>query len=130
MISKHGFLQMIALALHIACHSLTLSLRLSHTKFLSYEAVLNHLVYIFFFRKWALVVEVHIPHLLTDIGLVNVLRVVANEAVVSKVLANKIAVDSIGVRGGGPLLMATWLDLIFTEKNALAMYLLEGDVRR
>ena len=105
-------------------------MRLPHSEFLSDEAVLDHLVNVFLFSEWALIVEIHIPHLLTDIRLMDILWVVTDEAVVDKALSNEATVDSIGVRCGGSLLVAAWLNLILAEKNTLAMYLLEGNVCR
>ena len=83
--------------LRSARDSLTLSLGLSHSKFLRNETVLDHLVDILFFGKRTLVLEVHIAHLLTDVGLVHALRVMSNEPVVDQALTYEVAIYTIGV---------------------------------
>ena len=85
------------LTLRVARDTLTLSLRLSHTKFLRNEAVFNHLVDIFFFCERSLVLKVHIAHLLTNVGLMYALWVMTNEAVVGQTLPNESTIDAVSV---------------------------------
>ena len=127
-VSEDGLLH--TLPLRRARDALALSLRLSHAKFLRNEAVFDHLVDVLFLGKWALVLEVHVAHLLTDVGLVDALRVMPDEAMIDQTLPNEVPIDAIGVRGSRSLLVTSRLDLVFAEENAFAMDLLEGNVRR
>ena len=127
-VSEDRFLH--TLPLRRACDALALSLRLSHAKLLRNEAVFDHLIDILFLGKWALVLEIHVAHLLTDVGLVHALRVMSDEAMTDQALPNEVPIDAIGVRGSSSLLVTSRLDLILAEENAFAMNLLEGNVRR
>ena len=94
-VSEDGLLH--TLPLRRACDALALSLRLSHTEFLRNEAVFDHLVDVLFLGKWPLVLEVHVAHLLTDVGLVHALRVMPDEAVIGQTLPNEVPIDAVGV---------------------------------
>ena len=72
-------------------------LRLPHSELFRDEAVLDHLVNVFFLSERTLVVEVHVAHLLTDVGLVHALRVVSNKSVIHKTLPYEAAIYSIRV---------------------------------
>ena len=127
-ISEHGFRE--AFTLRSARHTLALSLWLSHTELLRNEAVLNHLVDVFFLREGSLIIEVHVAHLLAYVRLVYALWVMTNEAMIDQALSNKVAIDAISVRGRSSLLMTTWFDLIFAQKYTLAVDLLKCYIRR
>ena len=92
--------------------ALTLTLRLSYSKLLGYEAVFDDLVNVFFLCKWAFVVKVNITHLLADIGLMNTLGMMPREALIDETLADKAPIYTI-VRSRCPLLMASRFELVF-----------------
>ena len=92
--------------------TLALSLRLPHTKFLRNEAVFDDLVDVFFFGKWSLVLEVHVAHLLTNVGLVHTLWVMPDEAMIDQTLPNEGPIDAVSVRSSCSLLVPSRLDLI------------------
>ena len=110
--------------------TLTLALGLSHTEFLGNKAVFDDLINVLFLSKRPLVVEIHISHLLADIGLVNALGMVTNEAVAHEALPDEASIQTCRVRCCSALLVTPRFDLIFIKKNPLAMYLLEGDIGR
>ena len=112
----------------IARYALALRLWLSYTEFLRYEAVFDYLVNVLFLSEWTLVVEVHVAHLLTNIRLVYILRMVPDEAVISKALTNDISIDTICMGGSCSLLVTTRLNLIFAKEDSFTMYLLKGNV--
>ena len=59
------------------------------------------------------------------------LWMVSHEAMAHKTWPNKAAIYTICVRRRRSWLVPTaWLNLVFTEENAFAMYLLKGNVRR
>ena len=124
LISKNG------LPLGMAVDPLALGLGLPDAELLGDEAVLDDLVDVLLLREGPLVVEVEVAHLLADIGLVDGLRVVPDEAVVSQALSDEGPIDTGRVARGGALLMASGLDLVLVQQNSLPMYLLEGNVRR
>lgn len=66
----------------IALDALALRLRLPDSKLFGYEAVLDHLINVLFLSKGALIIEVHISHLLANVGLMHALRVMPCESVV------------------------------------------------
>ena len=113
-----------------APNSLTLALGLPHTEFLGNKAVFDDLINVLFLSKRPLVVEIHISHLLADIGLVNALGMVTNEAVAHEALPDEASIETRSVRCSSALLVTPRFDLIFIKKNPLAMYLLEGDIGR
>lgn len=57
-------------------HALALVLGLAHAELFRDEAVLYDLVNILFLGKWAFTADIEITHLLADVRLVHVLRVV------------------------------------------------------
>ena len=55
----------------------------------------------------------------------------SHEAMANKTWSNKAAIYTICMRRRRSWLVpATWLNLVFTQENAFAMYLLEGNVGR
>lgn len=54
-----------------ACDALALRHGFPHSELLRDEAVLDDLVYVFLLRERTLVIQVQIPHLLADVGLVH-----------------------------------------------------------
>ena len=112
-ISEHRLREVAALALSIARDSLALGLWLPHTELFCDEAVFDHLVNVLFLCERAFVIEVHVAHLLAYVRLMHTLWVMPDEAVVYDALADKAAIDSVGVGGCGSLLMAARLYLIF-----------------
>lgn len=114
-VSQHVRLLGPAFAL-CARDALALRLWLAHAELFRDKAVLDHLVDILFLGEWALVVEIHVAHLLTNVWLVHALGVMANEAVVDETLPNEGAVNAVCVRSRGSLLVTTArLDLVFTQ---------------
>lgn len=126
-ISKQGLLHVTLAAL--GGDPLTLCLRFPHPKFLSDEAVFDHLVDVLFLGEWSLVVEVQISHLLADVLLVDALGMTW-VAMVNQTLSDEGPVESPSVRRCCPLLVPSRLDLIFTQEDAFAVNLLEGNVCR
>jgi hypothetical protein len=108
-------------------NSLTLSFSFPHSKLLSDEAVLYHLIDVFFLRKRAFVVKVYITHLLADIWLMDTLWMMPCKTLIDKTLTNETSIYAI-VGGGCPLLMAARFDLVFVKQNAFTMYLLKRNV--
>lgn len=76
----------------IALDALALCLRLPHSELFGYETVLDHLVNVLFLSEGTLVVEVHISHLLADVGLVHTLRVMPHESVIHEALTDEVTV--------------------------------------
>lgn len=108
--------------------TLALALGLPDSELLGDKAVFDHLIDVLFLGKGAFIIEVHAAHLLTYVRLVHALGVMADETVTHEALADEAAIDAVGVRSSGPLLMATWLDLVFAQENTFTVDLLEGDV--
>jgi len=117
LISERGFLNRPTfgpVVSRVACNALTLSLGFSNSKLLRDKAILDDLIDVLFLRKWPLIIEIQIPHLLADVWLVNALGM-AHVTMTGQTLTNKATVEAICVGGSCSLLVSAWLDLIFVE---------------